>query len=253
MTTTKRSSRRPNPCRRSITRSRAAPSTCPFGASRSGCSMSLMSLSCGRVPRWPRQGGSPSKENGHRYGESPSNKRRVAAIAPKSLGREGRPKRRPSSVLTLTGDNSGRLAIQRAQLVAVGIAQISEIHLAGRALANARRILDRLAAIRDTGFVPRLGLFGTAHQKRNRPPIGMAGRLAVDRFGHHEASAVMRVGEPAPGIFRGGLGAHRAKQRVVKFLRPGDVVAPVHDVAEHSVFSSWELRGPAVSASYAEH
>src|SRR5947207_15489026 len=46
----------------------AAPSTCPFGASRSGCSMSPMSLSCGRVPRWAQQGGSLPKENGHRYG-----------------------------------------------------------------------------------------------------------------------------------------------------------------------------------------
>src|SRR5690348_5033015 len=173
MTTTKRSSRRPRLRRRSITRSRAAPSTCPFGASRSGCSMSPMSWSCGRVPRWPQQDGSLPKENGHRYGESRSNKPRVAAIAPKSLGRDGRPERAALrsvdvEVLTLTGDNSGRLAIQRAQLVAVGIAQISEIHLAGRALANARRVLDRLAAIRDTGFVPRLGLFGTAHQKPDR-------------------------------------------------------------------------------------
>jgi hypothetical protein len=30
--------------------------------------MSPMSLSCGRVPRWPQQGGLLPKENGHRYG-----------------------------------------------------------------------------------------------------------------------------------------------------------------------------------------
>jgi hypothetical protein len=34
------------------------------------------------------------------------------------------------------------------------------------------------------------------------------------------------------------LSAHRGKQRIVEFLRPGDVVAPDHDVTEHSVLSS---------------
>src|ERR1700721_2246479 len=39
-----------------------------------------------------------------------------------------------------------RHAIKRAQLVAVGIAKISKIHLAGSALADAGRVLDRRAA-----------------------------------------------------------------------------------------------------------
>src|SRR5436190_395586 len=157
---------------------------------------------------------------------------RLRSITTRRAARKGP----PSSVLT--GDYSGRLAIKRAQFVAVGIAQISEIHLAGRALAHAGRVLDRFAAIRDTGFVPSLGLVGTAHQEADRTAIGMAGRLAVDRFGHHKASAIMRVGKPSSGVLGGGLGAHRAKQRVIEFLRSGDVVTPYHDMAELNIRSA---------------
>ena len=46
--TTGRPSRKPNCFRPSTMRSRAAPSTLPFGARRSGCSTNPMSLSRGR-------------------------------------------------------------------------------------------------------------------------------------------------------------------------------------------------------------
>src|SRR5438270_6186245 len=61
----------------------------------------------------------------------------------------------------------------------------------------------------------------------------MGGRLAVDRLGHHETPAVVRVNQPAPGVLGAGLSAHRGKQRIVEFLRPRDVVTPDHNMAEH--------------------
>src|SRR6516225_732384 len=136
-------------------------------------------------------------------------------------------------------DNSGRRhAIKRTQFVAVGIAQVSEVHLAGGPLAHAGRVFDRRAAIRDTGFVPCLGLLGIAHREADRAAIGMAGRLAIDRLGHHETPAIVRITQPASGVLDAGLSAHRDKQGIVEFPRSGDVVTPDHDMAEHSGFSS---------------
>ena len=47
--------------------------------------------------------------------------------------------------------------VQRAQLVAVGVAQISQIHLAHTAFAHAGRLFTGRAAIGDAGRVPRIG------------------------------------------------------------------------------------------------
>ena len=71
-----------------------------------------------------------------------------------------------------------RRACDRApQFVAVGIAKVGEIHLPGGPLAHARRVLDRLAAIRDAGIVPCVDLFRAAHRKADRTAIGMAAGL----------------------------------------------------------------------------
>jgi hypothetical protein len=58
--------------------------------------------------------------------------------------------------------------------------------------------------------------------------VGMGGRLAIDGFGHHEAPAIVRVSQPAFGVLNARLTAHRNKQGIVEFLRPGDVVTPDH-------------------------
>jgi len=87
--------------------------------------------------------------------------------------------------------------MNRDHFVAVGIAQISEIHLPGGRLAHPGRVLDRLAAIRDTGFVSCVDLFWTAHREADRAAVGVVGRLAVDGFGHHETPAIVCVGQPA--------------------------------------------------------
>src|ERR1700758_4871417 len=64
--------------------------------------------------------------------------------------------------------SGSRHAIEPAQFVPVGIAKVSEIQLAGCPLADAGRLLDRGAAIRDPGFVPSGDLFGTAHRETDR-------------------------------------------------------------------------------------
>ena len=61
----------PNPPRPSTTRSRAAPSTSPFGTCRSGCSTNPKSLSPGRGRRWRRRAGSRRSGTG-RAGENRS-------------------------------------------------------------------------------------------------------------------------------------------------------------------------------------
>src|SRR6516162_10552689 len=122
--------------------------------------------------------------------------------------------------------------------VAVGIAQISEIHLPGSALTDARRVLDRRAAICDPGIVPCLRLLGAGHQEADRAAIGGVSRLAINRLCHNEATTIVRVSDPTPRVRGGGADAEHTKDRVVKFLRSSDVVAPDHDVAEHPVLSS---------------
>src|SRR5688572_21477682 len=150
--------------------------------------------------------------------------------------REGSPRQ------GLIRDNSGSWdAMKGAQFVAIGIAEVREINLTGGALAHARRVFDRCAAIRDPGFVPCLDLFGIAHREADRAAIGSRGRLAVDGFGHHETRAIVRICQPAPGVLDAGLTTHRDEQGIVEFLRPSDVVTPDHDMAEHLVFSSLNL------------
>src|SRR6476469_10989621 len=63
--------------------------------------------------------------------------------------------------------------------------------------------------------------------------IGRRRWLAVVGYGHDEAGAVVRIGNPARPHLGAGLSADRGEERVVEFLRPGDVVAADHDMAVH--------------------
>src|SRR3954462_2428565 len=119
--------------------------------------------------------------------------------------------------------------------MALGITKIGEIRAVW---TDAGRVLDRSASIRDAGIVPGFSLFGAAHHEADRAAVGLGSRLAVNWLRHHEPAAIMRVGQPASGVLSAGLSAHRGEQRIVEFLRPGDIVAPDHDVAEHYVLSS---------------
>src|SRR5579863_759074 len=146
-----------------------------------------------------------------------------------------------------------RHAMDRAEFVAVGIAEVGQIDRAGAALSNAWRVLDRLAAIRNSGLVPRVRLFLACHREADRAAVGVRGRLAIDGLANHEPAAVMRVNQPALGVLRSRLPADRHEQRIVEFLRAVDVVAADHHMAEHSIPSfcvpPTEHALPAVAAS----
>jgi hypothetical protein len=55
--------------------------------------------------------------------------------------------------------------MQRANLVAVGIAEIGEVEFAKAALAHAGRLLDRRAAVAASGFMPGLRVIGAVDGK----------------------------------------------------------------------------------------
>src|ERR1700730_18438862 len=93
--------------------------------------------------------------------------------------RKNLPKGRPSSVFSCA-KRSGSLPGNPDDLVAIGVTKISEI---SAIWALARRILDRRAAIRNAGLVPRFGLRRILHDKADCAAIGVAGRLAINGRG----------------------------------------------------------------------
>lgn len=122
---------------------------------------------------------------------------------------------RQKSPLRYCRDYSGsRRPMKRTELVAVGIAEVSQIHLT----AKSRRIFDRRATIRDTGFVPGSGLFWAGHRQTDRAAIGVSGWFAIDRLAHHQHAAVVHVAQSAPGILLTRLTADRCKQGVVNLF-----------------------------------
>src|ERR1700730_7715968 len=155
-------------------------------------------------------------------------------------GRRGPPERKNpperTALLSLSlCDKVRQLPSNPDELVAIGVTKISEI---SAIWALAGRILDRRAAIRNAGFVPCFGLRRILHHKTDRAAVGLAGRLALNWLGHHEPAAIVRVSQSASGVLSAGLSAHRGKQGVIEFLRPGNIVTPDHDVAKHPVLSS---------------
>src|SRR3954470_13425762 len=84
--------------------------------------------------------------------------------------------------------------MQPAELVAVRIAKISEIELAECVLPEARGILDRCPACFDAALMPGVNLFWTVEAEPNRPAIGTARRLAIDRLADHEHRPVTAIG-----------------------------------------------------------
>src|SRR5258705_10037076 len=83
--------------------------------------------------------------------------------------------------------------VHRADLVAVEIAQISQIEFTRAALANARRVFASRAAIGEPRRVPRVGLFGRACRKADGAAIGVCCRLAVDWFRHRKHAGLGEV------------------------------------------------------------
>src|SRR5437667_11742504 len=86
-----------------------------------------------------------------------------------------------------------RYPMHGADLVAVQIAQIGEVHFARRAFAYARRIFAGLSAIGDAGRVPGVGLFGRLRRKADGAAIRRRRRLAIDWFRHREHAGLGEV------------------------------------------------------------
>src|ERR1700709_1474324 len=99
-----------------------------------------------------------------------------------------------------------------ANLVAIRIAQISDIELVAGAFTDTRRILARLCAVGDAGGVPGIGLLGRSGGKADGAAIGKGRRLAVDRLRHRKRSGFGEV-ENAVAVDLGGPDVERAEQR----------------------------------------
>ena len=140
----------------------------------------------------------------------------------------------PAAVRPVLGDDLQahcRWTDAAAELVAVGIAQIGEVHLAEPASRDAGRILDRRAAIGDAGGVPGIDLFGARGHEADGRAVAVAARLAVDRLTDAERPVLVIHQSALPKSWPGL--PKRAHRRVVEFLRPLAVAPTEHHVAEH--------------------
>ena len=100
--------------------------------------------------------------------------------------------------------------MKRAELVAVRIAEVSKIRLTTKSW----RIFDRLAAIRDTSFMPSSGLFWACHRETNYAPRD------YDQVVTAEIIAVLEAGTP-PWRGRGIQGRRPAMPRNASTVGPG--------------------------------
>ena len=123
--------------------------------------------------------------------------------------------------------------MQRADLVAVGIAHIGKIELRAAALTPAGRILDALAAVRDGGIVERLDLLRAVAAEADRAAIGMRSRLAIDRLGEAEHAGRRAIKDATLRIGLSFGYADGAECRIVELLRRRDVIRADENVSEH--------------------
>src|SRR2546421_7025028 len=119
--------------------------------------------------------------------------------------------------------------MHRADLVAVDIAQIGEVHFARRAFAYARRIFASGAAMGEARRVPGVGLLGGFSRKPNGAAVRRRRRLAVDRLRHREHAGLGEV-ENAVAVDPGRPDAKRAEQGVIERLGLFQVVGADHHV-----------------------
>src|SRR4051794_240148 len=99
--------------------------------------------------------------------------------------------------------------MQRADLVAVGIAQIGKIELRS-ALTQSGRILDALAAVCDPRVVECLHLLRAVASEADRAAIRVRRCLAIDRLGEAEHAGRGAIEDPTLRIglaFRHANGA----------------------------------------------
>src|SRR5690606_10490767 len=123
-----------------------------------------------------------------------------------------------------------RKAVHRTELVAVGVAQVGEVHAAGRAFAHAGRVLDGDAAGGHARRVPRVHLGRGFAGETDGAAVGVGGGLAVDRQAHAEHAAVGRAIEDPVAVHEARADAQRAQEGVVEGLGLVQVVGPDHHV-----------------------
>jgi len=100
-----------------------------------------------------------------------------------------------------------------AQFMSVRITKISD---EGPVRALIRWALDRCAAVRNTGVVPRQNMLAAQGGDSDCPAIGNGRRLAVDRFRDHQSSAFVDVNQSASRIHLAGPAAQCSERGVVE-------------------------------------
>src|SRR6218665_399588 len=105
--------------------------------------------------------------------------------------------------------------VQQADLVAVRIAQIGQVHGALAFAAPAGRVFAGHAPRCNAGSVGGIGLFNGFGGKAKGAAVADGRGLALDGLGHAERAARMAP-EQAVAVQYPGLGAQRAQQGVVE-------------------------------------
>ena len=100
---------------------------------------------------------------------------RVKLFAKRSMGEAGRASQFHSDPNYVFGLHP----LQGADLVAVGVAQIGEVELAGFAFAHARRVFAGFAAVGDAGGVPGIALIGRLYGEADRAAVRVAGLPSI--------------------------------------------------------------------------
>src|SRR6056297_197606 len=122
--------------------------------------------------------------------------------------------------------------MQCADLVAVGIAEISDIEIAHAAGPHARQVFDGDAAVRYPRGMESLHLLGAFCRNANRAAVGAGRRFAVDGFGDREGRAPRTV-EVSVLVADGFGDTQRAEHGIVELLRSPEVARADHYVCEH--------------------
>ena len=123
-------------------------------------------------------------------------------------------------------------AVQRADLVACGVAQVRQIQRAAGAFAQARWVFAGGAAVGNARCVKRVCLLGRFGEKTDGAAVGVAGCLAVHRGGDRKRARGAAV-EITVFVGNTGRNTQRAQHGVIKRLGFFEVVGPEHDMAEH--------------------
>ena len=107
--------------------------------------------------------------------------------------------------------------MKHAQLVAIGVAQVSPVQLAAGAFAPAGRVFAGHAAVGHARCVAGIGLLGRLRQKADGAAVAMGGGLTVDGGGDTEGAGGAAV-EVAVLVGNACGHAQGAEHGVVKLL-----------------------------------